>query len=541
MKSRPLATALAILLTIAFIAPSAFFIAPQSAYALGLPVGVPTMEMPISPLSASTFLDTLKNTLTAWAQYADWLNKNVLMPLALIKSIGLMQSLTAGVIAFVDGQANGTGAPQFVQDLQGHLQNLGDVQAHAFFTQFNQNSNSPFASAITSSLQANYLQHTSLAGFFAENKNTLDQYSPNPTAFLAGDWSQGGTGAWFALTTQNQNNPYTFYQASQSELSTMVAGAVSARLSELNWGKGFLSWCGPLPSGGSASAGVPTDPCTQSNGQPGMTKTPGSVIAASLDKVLGSGQDKLAQLGNIGSNVNGILGSIATMMQTVNLAKMLTGTGSGGLAGGGNSASQYARSSNFALGAAQSSVYQNVASGIAGSSGMSDRITQYQAAWTTINTAATAASASVNDLINYCSAAGTSSQNASIISDAQAALANEIAPVFTQVAAASSTVAAAQAMVQKIQTELASGGTGSGTGGAYTADMQTLQAMPPTALDIANAQVQAQSSGVTASSTGSTSLSVTGYSLVDQMNLISANAQTLKSSCASGTASSTAP
>ena len=111
--------------------------------------------------------------------------------------------------------------------------------------------------------------------------------------------------------------------------------------------------------------------------------------------------------------------------------------------------------------------------------------------------------------------------------------------MFTQVAAASSIASAAQAMVQKVQTELTS--SASGAGGAYTADIQTLQTMPPTATDVANAQVQAASSGVTASSTGSVSLSVTGYPLVDQMNLISANAQTLKSSCTSPTASSTAP
>ncbi len=322
----------------------------------------------------------------------------------------------------------------------------------------------------------------------------------------------------------------------------MVGGATSARLSELNWGNGFLSWCGALPSGGSASIGTPTDPCTQSNGQPGMIKTPGSVIKTTLNTALGTTFGKLVNMGNMSAEVNSVMGNIATILNTVNFAtQILGGSGSGGLYGAGGTgglAQQYRNSPGY-LGATQSGIYQNAASLPFSGSDMLSRVAQYQTAWTTINTAATAASASVNDLINYCSAAGTSGQNATIISDAQAALANEITPVFTQVANASSIATAAQAMVQKVQTELTSGS--NGAGGSYLADIQTLQAMPPTASDVANAQMQAQSSGVTASSTGSTSISVTGYPLVDQMNLISANAQTLKSSCTSGTASSTTP
>ena len=56
-------------------------------------------------------------------------------------------------------------------------------------------------------------------------------------AYLNGNWSQGGVGAWFALTTQIQNNPYTKYQSSQSQLSTIVGeggGAIPARLAELD-------------------------------------------------------------------------------------------------------------------------------------------------------------------------------------------------------------------------------------------------------------------------------------------------------------------
>src|SRR3989344_8405212 len=110
--------------------------------------------------------------------------------------------ITAGVIAFVIGKANGTGVPQFVVDVQRSLQTVGDSRALAFFDQYGRNSNSPFAASITSSLRNSYLQKTSLAGFWAANMNTLARFSPDVNAYLAGNWSQGGVAAWFALTTQ---------------------------------------------------------------------------------------------------------------------------------------------------------------------------------------------------------------------------------------------------------------------------------------------------------------------------------------------------
>ncbi|MDE2173453.1 MAG: hypothetical protein KGJ31_02550, partial [Patescibacteria group bacterium] len=172
-------------------------------------------------------------------------------------------------------------------------------------------------------------------------------------------------------------------------------------------------------------------------------------------------------------------------------------------------------------------VQQNATQLSISGSDMLSLISQYQSAWNTINTSATAASTSVNDLINFCTQqanTGASGSNTATISSAQTALTSEIAPVFTQVATANAIIAAAQALVQKIQNEASTGG------GAYTTDLQTLQTMPPTSTDVANAQQQAQVIGnATASPSGS--LNVSANSLVDQMNLISTNAQALKDSC----------
>src|SRR3989344_7404995 len=285
MKSRPLTTTLAILLTIVLAAPSAFLMAPQNVYAQWTTFEVnPALVATTPVIAAKTTFSAIKDTLNLISTYTNTaanvamqINAYVLQPLAFVMSGNLLKLITASVLDFVIGKTNGTGAPQFVQDLNGNLQRVGDIQANAFFVQFGRNSNSPFASAITSSLRTNYLWNTSSAGFFAQNRNTMSQYSPNVNSYLNGDWSQGGVGAWFALTTQTQNNPYTFYQASQSHLASVVGSAQSARSQTLAWGQGFMSWCSAndastpmseeeFPVGGGTNPG---DPCTNEDGTPG--------------------------------------------------------------------------------------------------------------------------------------------------------------------------------------------------------------------------------------------------------------------------------
>jgi len=568
MKQHSLNIVLAIFLIITLIVPPVFFVAQQKTYAADAVTEVGPQLYNTLKTSIETTISVAKLTLlTAYnlaeasAETALYINTYVLQPLAFVMSGNLLKLITASVIDFVIGKTNGTGAPQFVQNLQGNLQTVGDTQALAFFAQFGRNSNSPFASAITSSLRTNYLQNTSSAGFWDANKCTLSASSPNIDDYLKGDWSQGGTDAWFALTTQDQNNPYTLYQRSQNQLASVVTSATAARLAELNWGQGFLSWCSATvnPYSDSSSpivTGVnPGDPCINEDGTPGTIKTPGSTIKATLDKVLGSTQDKLVQMGSVANEITGILGNIATTMATVNFAQqLLGGPNSGGLFGvgqpsGSNSTSQLYqhRNSPGYLGVTDSTVYQEAAALPMSGSDVLNRVSQYQSAWNTISVAANAASTSVTSLASFCLsqqavASSTFANSNSLylanfmnisnaeINAAQTALTTEIAPIFAQVANASTVSAVATAMAQKVQNELNSSTPNSGIGGSYTADLQALQSMPPTMQDIANAEQGAQTfGGATASPTGS--LTVSGGSLVDQMNLISANATARKSVC----------
>ena len=573
MSKNPFVKTLAILLTITFVASSTFLIAPQKAHAT-LPVSnIPGITADALSLIEET-INEIANVAAEIELYADWINTYILQPVAFIKSGNLMKSLTAGVIKFVTGVTNGTGASQFVQNLQGNLQTFGDKQASAFLSQFKSNSNSPFAASIVSSLRKNYLQSTSLAGFFSANKCTLTESSSDVNGFLAGDWSKGGITAWFALTTQDQNNPYMLYQKSQSRLNSLVGSAQAARSAQLSWGQGFLSWCGAADSESSGSEsndnvscstasdctsgyceydditgastckarnGVnPGDPCTNSDGTSGTIKTPGSVIKASLDKVLGGNQDKLVQVGRMAKELGGVMNSIATVWNTVNFAKsILGGSGSNdGLFGFGTSVMTSSSNSSAYDQASTTDVYTGVATDSALTSDMPSRIEKYKTAWDTIKASANTASTSVKSLIKTCTdnaaAAGASATFKTAataqVSAAQTVLNGAIATVFADFETASTTIKTANATVANIKATLANGESASD-------DIQSLQTMSPTSSDLKTAMYDATVlSTATASPEGS--LTVSGDSIADRMSLISTNAATLKTTVCDPSSSS---
>ncbi len=550
----------------------------------------------------------------------------VLQPLAFVLSGKLLKAITEGVIAFVIGKANGTGIPQFVADIQVSLQTVSDVHTLAYLDQYMRSSQSPYSGSIVSALRKEYFNKTSLAGFWARNMDTLRATSPNPYGYLNGNWALGGVEAWFALTTQIQNNPYALYPSVRDQLASVigpgVGGATGARLADLAHGGGFVSWCGESDgmlgaisttdtagvnaaavdesanaaydaayaaaksSGKSereaeAAAGAaqkaekaaalarakaantsnkligtgiaPGDPCTNADGTTGTIKTPASVITASLNKVLGGQQDSIVRMGNVGPEINNILGNIATVLKTVDFAvKILGGPGSGGLFGvnkpsGSNATSQLRQYTNSPgnLGVTNSNVFATAATLTTSGSDMLDRAAQYESAVNTIRSAANTASTNITSLVDFCIAqqavasstlastgnatdltnlANFTNTSTAQISVAQTALATEIAPILAQTAAASTTIAAARAMVQKVQNANA-------TGAGNTADILTLQNMPPTPADLANAQQATLKTGAqmaTASPTGS--LTVSGPILIDRLELIGINATALKGS-----------
>jgi len=518
MKSSSTTKFLATFLTIAIVAPSVFFAAPQRATAI-LGVGdivVDPTNLVQNTITAirSTLTHALQVTSTA-AQVAEQVNTYVLQPLAFTLSGDILKAITAGVISFVIGKANGTGIPQFVTDVEKSLQTVGDITALTFLDQFGKNSNSPFAASISSSLRNDYLSRSSLAGFWADNMDTLaastPSYSPD---YLSGNWSHGGIRAWFALTTQTENNPYALYHKSQDQLASMVGsgsgGATGARLAELNWGDGFSSWCGEFGDSYTPeeqAAGVnPGDPCINEDGSKGTIKTPGSVIVASLNKALGSQTDAILRMGNVGPEINGILQNIGTVMQTVNFAtQILGGPGSGGLFGVGETSStnttsrliDYQTRSGY-LGVTSADIYANESK-----SNFLTRITEYESAWSTIASVANIASGNLTSLEDSCPAQAV---------EAQTVLTSVISPVITQAAAAASKISVARAIVE-------------------SGDTPITESMSPTVMEVTTAKQEALVLG-TAIANPEGSLAVSGGSIMDRLNLININAQVLAAVCA---------
>jgi|GEM_PF-1160039 len=621
--NRNLASTLVIFLAFILIAPSVFLVAPQRAHAL-FGLGDITFD-PTSWIQNS--ITAVATPISAAADVAMQINNYVLQPLAYALSGKLMKDITASTIKFTNGLSNGTGRAQFVTDYQTSMQMVGDAQALSFFAQFMQNSTSPFASSVTNALRDNYLRNTSRAGFFSSNRNTLSRSSPNVNRFLAGDWSQGGAGAWFALTTQEQNNPYLLYQNSLFQLGSSVNNASAARTNELAWGQGFMSWCGgsdpnayvsapasdnagnadyPCTMGADCQSGVcmsgnveigksctnnnecskgltcsansnkacsntgsgkctnkytskvasSGDPCTNADGTAGTIRTPGSVIGASLNKALGLSSDKLAQMGQMGKEINGILKDVSTVANVANFAQFVLGGGasanSGGILGSGkpsssNSTSRLAAfgSSDY-LGVTQSDVIQNNMPEDPKKlvTDMSKRIIEYKLAWDKIEGVVKTASSNIIDLESYCAdqqqialkknATDNSSRIflTNFINDStewkdasRDIFKNDISPILVQVVNASSTIKAATAMVNKVNEELTST---TMSISAYTNDIQTLNTMSPTYEDVINAQRDARPFSAAAATLQGVTV-VSGTTLLDRLNLIITNTASIKS------------
>ncbi|MFA6519284.1 MAG: hypothetical protein WCT41_00435 [Candidatus Paceibacterota bacterium] len=570
MSRNPFAGALATVLITILIVPVAFFAAPQKARAAGgifgavscvgglLGIGSTALTSTVTALAGVPVTNLLmqsNTSVSASSNATDCITTSIIMPLARALARMILQQITASTINWING-GNGTGQPSFVLNLGLHLQSVGNAVAIPFINQITAGFNSPFGPAIASSLMKNYSQQTSMAGFFAANQSTLAKSSPNQTAFLTGNWVQGGgIPAWFALTTQDQNNPYTLYQVAQSQLGSQVNQAQTNRRQDLMQSGGFLSWCGvDNTTSSSGAAGVsPGVSCINKDNTPGKVQTPGSVILGYTQKTLGSGIDQLVNA----QDLDAALGAIVTTL----IRNVLGGTGLFGVSQSSSSGAapittqlQNYAADNASASASAASIAQSKAA----------QVTSYVDAWNTIAIAADTASTTAAGLATFCVAAadtaaealinsGNTAEGAVFITPSPAAIASThsvfidasraqavaaheaittlIDPVLIQALAAPGSVSATQAFALKVESEalaLTSLTTvNTAATDALTADTQTLSAMPPTAADVATIQENAQAFGG-ARATPDGSLTVAGSSIVDRMNLIKTNAEALK-------------
>lgn len=533
--------------------------APQPAHALTVTVltDITGIIQSILTVVEETLID-IGTYLQYALDYYYYIKTYVLDPLTFIESGKATQALTGGVLSFVAGGTNGTNQSQFITNYLRQQQQTGDSSAGAFFAQIVGQSNSPYAGAITASLSRNYLQDTSLDGYFAKNQDTLPRYlkSGNSEAFLTGNWSEGGVGGWFALTTQSQNNPYTLHSRSQKQLGLLVAGAETVQTKQADWSGGFLSWCGSEvaaeePADSDQGPEDPGAPCTNEDGTQGSIATPGSTITGYLDKSLSLNADKINQMGDAATQISSIISSIT---QLASLGQeVIGGPGSTGLAGltsdsGRRLLDRYAAATSTFLGAGQCSLNKTALENTpTNGSELLARTDKYLSAQKIILKEAQTADTTLRNLINHCDANILLAPGAfgdfdnrerfiaratSIRSDAQFALVNFVEPVFAIARAASTTVDKARQDVADLQALLAAPASGPEdppTCKDYSLKIREVNGATPTNNDLRDAIYDSSGSGAATSTTPTSLMLLNGVgdvlgTSVDQMKLLTQHA-----------------
>lgn len=356
-----------------------------------------------------------------------------------------MQSVIKSTVNWINSGFQGS--PAFVTDLSQNLQQVGDAAANQFISDYESNLaiNSPFKDAIGQAVRANYFLSTARDGFFLQNPYTLNKVSSDDAAFLRGDFSKGGFTAWLNASLYPQNNPIGAYGLVQDALNGGVGAAQGQRKTELDWGRGFLSFRGACNSAQPASGGVDlssADKCLSSN-----IETPGAMIEGQLQKVFGTSVDQLVSADELNEVVGALVGQLTN--------QVLGGTGLSGAsqptAGSGGSYINNATNPTQYTGATGSGNLSTAFFTTLSTEGM--RVTTYRDDWQKIQTAATDAQTKI--------------QASSCVPDGSAIIANQINPVLTQASAAIANANSILASLESIKNTLiatnASGSTAQAT------------------------------------------------------------------------------
>ena len=226
-------------------------------------------------------------------------------------SRGFINVMTESIVNWINRGFDGN--PAFVDDFGGFLREVADRQT-AYFIE------GTSLELLCSPWRANIRVALSVpTGFREEVACTLSDIVANMDDFVKGDFSQGGWGGWFQLTTRPNNNPYSLYISSASELDSRISRQQDLDREQLAWGQGFLSKqeCEELPAGVSG----PTR-C--------KTVTPGTVIEDQLESVLGSGIRQLELADEFDEIVGALIQQLARQAFTGNRGLRGLSEGAGG-------------------------------------------------------------------------------------------------------------------------------------------------------------------------------------------------------------------
>jgi hypothetical protein len=394
---------------------------PQRAHAFGALVHDP--------------INYIVNGLTAASSVAEKVKGYSLDPIAWMVAKAALQSVVKSTINWINSGFNGS--PAFVTDLQQKLLDVGDAQAHQFLGQLSTNLHikSPFQGDVASAVGKAYFMATNKDAFFIQNPYDLDTYSPNSSAYLKGDFTQGGLNALFAQIRNPANSSLGAAELARNALFSQVASQQDVLRADYQAGNGFISWRGscktPGPENDIRATLSTDDNCLAYNVQ-----TPGSVIHDAATKAFGSGVDTLVSAHTFDEIVNSLL---AQMLSKVASSAGLIGLSQSSASSGGRA---YFDQTDSSLTTVNSSLNADLAQII---SKQVNDLQTYKNEWGTINSAAQAARAALSS--SACSP------------NAQATIAAQVQPIIDQSTAAMSQADTASNSLNDILSSLkASGG-----------------------------------------------------------------------------------
>ncbi len=240
----------------------------------------------------------------------------VIKPIIILIAKTLLAQLTRSIVNWINNGFQGN--PAFVTDLQGFLTNVAD-QVIGEFIYGSELSFlcSPFQLQVRVALALNFQPYQNKA------RCTLSSVVGNVNSAFT-NFAAGGWPAWFAMTTNPQNNPYGSYLMAQSELSVRIASAQYTNTKLLEFGRGFFSFkqCssqspittysdGTSGTGGTFTTYYPGQDPYKTDPKANCTiVTPGAAIQDQLSKVLGTDIDQLELANDINSIISALVGQL---------------------------------------------------------------------------------------------------------------------------------------------------------------------------------------------------------------------------------------
>jgi hypothetical protein len=267
----------------------------------------------------------------------------ILDGIAWILAKTIISQLIGSIINWVNSGFKGK--PAFVSDLKRFLLDAADKAAGEYIKALGGVGSficSPFRLDIQIAIA---LEYQGARDDQPEEECRLSDIVDNIEEFYNGTFADSSLEDFITISSNPEKyTPYGQLLQAKSSLRMRLANAERQNLKEVDWAGGFLS--GKICKAVNGSASGSTEKCVISK--------PGQVIASSLNKALGAGQDGLIQADEINELIAALIGQLANkaLSGAAGLLGLSAGTGytEGGFNGGSYISAAINQSGNLTVG-----------------------------------------------------------------------------------------------------------------------------------------------------------------------------------------------